>query len=365
MFWSQTPQDLSGSDEFLYGLRISIRGYLKKVNVHQEELKSLAQGGSVLGQAFADKDNPLAWAVLAHEYGHALNDSKLISQEIVFGKAPAKKRQRTKASKRRQLEWAAAVVAETVADFVAARVLGPASLMPILFVEMLTLRLKKIERISSNHPPTPLRVRLVCDYLKSLNVSTADFDPVFKVYAFDYERKLQAMDKSDREWVNTTANTADKLLSSLAEKIASKVNSLGLVRFTERNAKAARLLQETLAQRLPISSRRRLPEKKIFTMLNSLREDATPEEAYGILSELDERPVASSEILTAGWLHRLSSLEGELMKTFSEGGTGRKADLGSYSRYVEKTDGLLLKSLELAAVHADVLSRLRRGYAAF
>ena len=71
--------------------------------------------------------------------------------------------------------------------------------MPILFVEMLTLQLKKIERISSGHPPTPLRVRLVCDYLKSLNVSTADFEPVFKVYEFDYDRKLKAMEKRARQ----------------------------------------------------------------------------------------------------------------------------------------------------------------------
>lgn len=45
------------------------------------------------------------------------------------------------------------------------------------------------------------------------------------------------------------------------------------------------------------------------------------------------------------------------MKTFPEE-AGQKADLGVYAKYVEKTDGLLLKSLEVADVHAEVLRRL-------
>jgi hypothetical protein len=38
-------------------------------------LKGFTRAGSVLAQAFVDRDNPLAWAVLAHEYGHALRRS--------------------------------------------------------------------------------------------------------------------------------------------------------------------------------------------------------------------------------------------------------------------------------------------------
>src|SRR5271169_498032 len=56
---------------------------LAKVNVEQEERVALTQGGNVLCQAFGDKDNPLAWAVLAHEYGHVLDDHDAISKEIL------------------------------------------------------------------------------------------------------------------------------------------------------------------------------------------------------------------------------------------------------------------------------------------
>ena len=61
--------------------------------------------------------------------------------------------------------------------------------------------------------------------------------------------------------------------------------------------------------------------------------------------------------MTAGWLYRLSTFEEELMKTFPEE-PGRRANLEIYGKYVEKTDALLLKSLEAADVHAEILRRL-------
>jgi len=160
---------------------------LERVNVQQEERGTLTQGGGVLCQAFADKDNPLAWAVLAHEYGHTLDDINVISQELARTGRPDKSDNPGNDPKLElQPDFGAEVIAETVADFVAAHALGPASLMPILFVEMMQPRLKKVERISAGHPPTPLRVRLVREYLKTLGVSTADFEAVFETYELDY-----------------------------------------------------------------------------------------------------------------------------------------------------------------------------------
>ena len=46
-------------------------------------LRGFKPGGSVLGLAFADRDNPLAWAILAHEYGHSIDDTRKIAHGIV------------------------------------------------------------------------------------------------------------------------------------------------------------------------------------------------------------------------------------------------------------------------------------------
>src|SRR5208337_595214 len=231
--------------------------------------------------------------------------------------------------------------------------LGPASLIPILFIEMMQPTLRKVRKISAGHPPTPLRVRLVLQYLESLGVSAGGFGPVFKAYELDYSRKLQDMEAAEREKVEEMAKTATKHLSPLVKRIAVRIDSLGLRRFTEINARNSRTLRKTLASRLPVASRRLHPNGRILAGLKSLRQGVGPDQAYRELTKLDEEPIPSSEILAAGWLHKLSSFEDELMKAFPAE-DGRKADLGLYGEYVEKMDELLLKSLEVADVLAEV-----------
>ncbi len=182
--------------------------------------------------------------------------------------------------------------------------------MPILFVEMMQPRLKGIQSRSAGHPPTPLRVRLVSEYLRSFGVGTTDFERVFEAYEYDYDRKLREMPEDKRGHMNASRDQADKLLSPLADVIASRVNSLGLRRFEESNASGARALRDTLVSRQPISGRRVRRDEEIFERLTSLKSgESTAEQAYAALSELEDKPVLGSEIVTAGWLHRLSSFE--------------------------------------------------------
>ena len=230
--------------------------------------------------------------------------------------------------------------------------------MPILFVEMMYPRLKKVEGNSAGHPPTPLRVQLVRDYLKSLGVSTSDFEPVFEAYELDYDRKLGEMEKQHREGIETLGKDADQLLSEKAKAIGAKVNSLVPQCFAQENVENARSLKATLASPQPISSRRRKSEKEIFTELALLSAgETTVQQAYEVLNELDELPVAASEIITAGWLYKLSSLESVLMRTFAADGIGEVASLNVYGAFVEKMDFMLMKSLELVSVHSEVLRR--------
>jgi hypothetical protein len=339
---------------FISAYEYRFEDILKQVNVYQEERKALTQGGNVLCQAFADKDNPLAWAVLAHEYGHVIDDRNTITANILPSAATG--------IDKRNAEFKAAIdeqiVAETVADFIAAHVLGPASLMPILFVEMMHPRLKKVERISVGHPPTPLRVMMVRDYLKSLGVSTTAFETVFQTYELDYSLKLKAMDKEDRETIEMMGSAAEKLLVPLTGAISTAVNALDLRHFKQENIEAAGILQGELAAKRPISSRRKRSDEEILGGLSSLKTgESTPEQVYEIIEGLDEIPVPASEIITAGWLYKLASLEGELKKLFPEN-VRNNINFRGYAEYVHKTDGMLVKSLELADVHAEVLGRV-------
>lgn len=342
---------------FIVAYEYRLADVLGQIQIEQNEREALTQGGDVLCQAFADKDNPLAWPMLAHEYGHVLNDDHAsaqdISKEIVSGDASEPQSAQKRDSQR---SWILGVISETVADFVAARVLGPASLMPILFVEMMQPPRDKLG-LSTVHPPTPLRVQLVREYLASLNVSTTDFKAVFDAYDLDYDSKLQEMGEEQQKSVDEHAKTAEQILRQVVDQITLRVNALGLRRFETEGIDNARALQTKLASRQPISSRRSRSDDDIFAGLESLTAGkSTSQEAYAALEGLDEDPVPTSEILTAGWLYRLSSLEEALRKTFP--GAGQKPDLRSFGDLTRKTDDLLLKSLERAAVHEVVRRRL-------
>jgi hypothetical protein len=147
--WKGTPVIMTNA---LTSYEYRIDDVLDQLDIGQHSLegwrqllKGFTRGGSVLAQAFVDRDNPLAWAVLAHEYGHAL-DGRRISKGIVYGDQVVESKV---AEKDPKVKW----TAEIFADFVAARVLGPASQIPILLLEMGRPALVRASDEAPSHPP--------------------------------------------------------------------------------------------------------------------------------------------------------------------------------------------------------------------
>jgi len=155
----------------------------------------------------------------------------------------------------------------------------------------------------------------------------------------------------EREKKNRLAEAVGVFLRSNFATIASRVNSLRLRPFGSQQLEHAKALQKKLQSDLPISCRRESSDADILGRLNSLAESKpTRDQVYDVLSEFNETSAASSEILTAGWLHKISSFEEYLKRSFPEAGSSRNVDLGVYDRYLVRVDELLLKSLELAAI---------------
>jgi hypothetical protein len=304
-------------------------------------LKGFTRSGSVLAQAFVDRDNPLAWAVLAHEYGHALDEAQRICEQIVHGDQVLK----DKPTRDPKVRW----TSEVFADFVAARVLGPASQVPVLLLEM-SRPLMRASDEAPSHPPTVVRLGLVRGYLKKLGVGTDSFDEIFELYNFDYRRKLSALAESERSTRENLETMVNEFLRAHVEAVALKVESLNLAPFSDEQIYNATKLQQALHSDLPVSSLRLSPDSTIRAKLASLTDMATPDQVYEILSEFNERPAASSEILMAGWLYKLSSFEETLRRTFPATESGDEPRLGVYSQYLARTDELLIRSLGLADV---------------
>jgi hypothetical protein len=227
--------------------------------------------------------------------------------------------------------------------------------MPVLLIEM-ARPLAKASSEAQSHPPAGLRLGLVRDYLRQLDVGMDDFEKIFAIYEFDYARKLQALDRREQDEKDTFGEVVGEFLRSNFEAVASKVNSLGLRPFKNGQLEHAKQLQKKLEFDLPISSLRQTSNDQILMGLNSLVDSkAFPEQVYEVLSQFNEIPATSSEILTAGWLYKLASFEEHLKKSFPNSGPRDAADLDKYGEYLARTDELLLRSIELRAVHAEII----------
>ncbi len=59
--------------------------------------------------------------------------------------------------------------------------------------------------------------------------------------------------------------------------------------------------------------------------------------------------------MTAGWLFKFASFEERLKESFPAAKSLAGANFDSYGDYLARTDELLLRSIELAAVHVAII----------
>lgn len=309
-------------------------------------LKGFTPAGSVLAQAFIDKDNPLAWPALAHEYGHAIDDEGKICRRILRGELNAE--HFSPETRDIEVKW----TSEIFADFVAARVLGPISQIPILLLEMSRPSLVGIRDEAPAHPPTTVRLALVREFLGDPSMTANKFEDIFEIYNFDYSQKFAKLGEKERSLRKEVEKMVDNLKAHI-ESVAEKVNSLEVSEFGPQQMGNASRLQVHLTMDLPLSSVRETTDVGILENLDTLSPEATRESVYSALSAFNEVPATSAEILTAGWLFKLSSFEERLRAVFPQ--SGSEIDLDAYDQYLLRTDELLLRSLDVSVVHSAMI----------
>jgi hypothetical protein len=174
--------------------------------------------------------------------------------------------------------------------------------------------------------------------------------------SFDYARKLAELDEKEQSLRKEVEQAAASFLQPHVRALAAKVNSLKLRPFGNQQLDHARELQKQLQSDLPVSSLRQTPIDRMLAELNSVVESkADRERVYEVLSGFNEVPATSAEILTAGWLYKLGSFEERLKETFPDAGSQREADVDEYEKYLARTDELLLRSIDLTAVHSEII----------
>jgi len=113
----------------------------------------------VLQLPICDHESPPAWAVLAHELGHAVDLDRGISNKVAgqFVKEPD-----TEAFTMVE-KWCG----ELCADLIAAETLGPGAILAVVNLEYCTYPLRPVYLWETTHPATRWRLKVVSDYLKA------------------------------------------------------------------------------------------------------------------------------------------------------------------------------------------------------
>ena len=155
-----------------------------------KQVNQISEKNIVLQLPLCDRYSPTYWAVLAHEIGHAIDKEHGISEQ-----ATVKKANLQSSIHKLSFPW----IRELCADLIAAEVLGPASILPLLSIEYCLYPFIKTHEIPKSHPATKWRLNVISDYLekKYNNNYLASELELYKV-AWDYNLSRTYSEPTER-----------------------------------------------------------------------------------------------------------------------------------------------------------------------
>lgn len=293
----------------------------------------------VLYLAELEKDNPLKWALLAHEMGHALDEAKNIG-EIVLG---------TEAEE--QIGMPPRWITELVADSIAIKVLGPTYFCAFA---SLTLLDDNPTRYYSSHPALHKRIEMLKQELGLMGV----LENKTKEIVNEYYQLVMERVKGEPRFPEDTMFTWEDTFNRVREAVNKEV--MEVHKFNEIDRKESETLAGLLRKGIPISSfmdeerccsineeaKQLLHDLRKTTGAN--RDKRLPDfkrRLNRIIKDFDEEPTHPIKILNAGWIDRWS----ELLDRCSRSGSTN--EWNQWWKQVQRSDALLKKSIEAIPIH--------------
>lgn len=305
--------------------------------------------GHVMELAIIDRDNPLSWAVLAHEFGHYLdqknNLSKPLADKFLHEKlTPAEHLLPTLQRGFRSL------ASEVLADLTAYYLLGPVGILPLVNMELnFRMATDKPLDFDGVHPLTTTRLQVITKAAKADEMTLKMFGAYTQALQDDEaakEAKLSSEEQKTRSLIKSfTTDFADWISNALLQAIGR----FNLVKFSSANLRGAETLKETLKGGVPIGSRRQnTDEEEIRDALSQLTATAPVSESQAAFAMLKEVPVGVAEVLCAGWIAANERKTVLLSEAFSK---PRDDEVFLHmEKDLQYQDDLLMKSIEILPV---------------
>jgi dCTP deaminase len=306
-------------------------------------------GPEILRMPYVEFRNPLMWANLIHEMGHALDASRKLTEgffETPAGKTAAEKM--TDEEKKLATDW----VSEFFADQIGIAVAGPAYLLAFItwyFSSWYLVpdqdRVQAFKR--DNHPLPSDRVSAMEEYLEQNDPLTDGVKPALEMF-----RAVETVfGKPDAKAFRPIGVSKEDAVSQARASLGAKL-SRDLARYSGTNAKNVGILVKALKGRTTIPSRFSETLEKIRTEFESVsgRGFRDRNECFKVAEVLREEPNHPAEIINAGWEHKLTEGGKDFRNIFSRVDEDFGERFSEYERHMNNLERRLRKSIEGARV---------------
>jgi len=299
--------------------------------------------GHVMELAVVDRDNPLSWAILAHEFGHYIDHtagmSKAVAKEFVdntFKSAATPQIQRTFER----------IGDEIVADLTAYYLLGPCGIAPILSMSLLAgLTLDQPIPFDNVHPLPATRFQILADLAARDNIPMDWLNPLHDALLREETRKEAALTDAERLNRKSVDEYIRYFCNHVQDFVLQELQKKGFRKFLRDDFDRSIRLLENLRQGLPIGAARGLPDEEIRQRLFEGDLYADDVDHAARFNLLKEGPVNPAEVLTAGWLFKIERTPSLIREAFKKDTDNKVFEV--VASFVGNTDGLLLTSFEM------------------
>ncbi|MBZ5591113.1 MAG: hypothetical protein LAP39_02685 [Acidobacteriia bacterium] len=308
------------------------------------------QFGHVMELAIVDRDNPLSWGILAHEFGHYIDQKQNISAPLATDFV--KKKINPPATAASNIEKLFKNLAsEIFADITAYYLLGPVSLLPVVNMELnLGMATDMPPSFDSVHPFTTTRATFINDVAINEGMSLDLFGPFIETLRADDQEKLAKLDKPATEQRLQIDAYIRFFVNDIMDQILRSLGQLKLVRFDKFNLSIANQLKDRLLAKIPIGSRPAHSIDEVSASIAGLSLNPSVDDARRVFSLLREEPALVSEVIAAGWIAKSQNK----LRFFREAFGQKEEKIFPYLQAgIEDEDRLLMKSVEMISVTRD------------
>lgn len=301
----------------------------------------------VLQLAVCDRDCPTAWAILAHELGHALNDREQISKNVADDLV------------RDPNSQAYAVVAnwakEFCADLVAAKALGSVPIQGLVSLEYCALPHRKIWEHSETHPITRWRLAVVDEFLGASQRGES-FKEELRWYKTVFRDRLQiGAGDAAKEVEELLAKQFEYIVEPIYNRLEPKVRAIELDVPEMKPSKLARC-RKRLRKGRPASAQGR-PREELRDELEKYRdgegmrgeENGRAEKFYQLAHQFEESPLPVSMILSAGTDVRVRMIDEGIRAAGTR--LAESEGIAELISEINKVDDTTVSSVDMSRVH--------------